>query len=564
MRAVGVMDFAGGFAKGVTQAGFDYVAKREPSAFAGFGVTAVETNFQGVQIEVTEPELWSMVKADLIFGCPPCSGFSMLSAANTADSKTGRILEDGTRVAQRGVDSPDNDWMYSLVDYSARVKPQVVVFESVRSGGTLGQPLMRELWQRLRDATGIDYHMTDVFMNAALVGGDAIRSRYFFVAHTRPFGVDLPHAEPRTLMEVIGDLGPAHGTRMDPGVDIAWGHVTNASKTYERIRDTIEMFRTEGYDWAEGKRLPEHFEVWLKTHDDYPDYWYNSNGTVQSHARSDNMFSPFRWRANKPMGVVTGGFMERAVHPIEARTFTYREGARLMGFPDDWSLYPLISGRHDSWLGKAIPVASGRWIGTWARASMEGAPGEYAGELVEEKHRVIDVSNADRVHKIEREGRASVWWPDPVGREKVVFVPEAIGRGGPRPEPVLTADTIEAPRRGRPAGTRPVAVAAAATSRRATPPVEDSPTPSRALGEARPRAERVVATPIERVAPSVVSALIDQLGLSRGEAAEALSCSRSRVAEMTTESKPGSWLNAARWPDVQAKLREYAAAPRTM
>lgn len=539
MKAVGVMDFAGGFACGVLQSGFDYVAKREPSAFAGFGVTAIERNIPHVQVEVSEPEFWSVVQADMIFGCPPCSGFSMLSAINTAESKTGKVLADGTRVAQRGIDSPDNQWMYELVDYASKVQPEVVVFESVRGGGTLGAPLMRELWERLRLQTGLDYNLTDVFMNASLVGGDVIRSRYFWVAHLRPFGVDLPRATPRPLMDVIRDLGPDHGTRLDPGIDPDWGHVTNGSKSDSRIRQTIELFRSEGYDWAQGKRLPEHFKVWLETHDDYPDFWYGKNGDVMSHAFSDNLYSPFRWRENTPMGVVTGGFMDRAIHPIEARTFTYREGARFMGLPDSWSLYPIVTGKRDNWLGKAIPVASGRWISTWARGSIEGAPGEYAGELVEPGHRRIDVSTAQLVDRIDRYGGDDVWWPDPVGRAKTIFVPQSIGFGGERPDPTVVADepTLAVRRVGRPSAAAPRA---------------------RTAGEAPKRAARVVTGPIERVAPSVVLGFIVDLALSRQDAAEALGVSRSRVAELTTERKPGSWLNAERWDDTKAKLKAYA------
>lgn len=538
MKAVGVMDFAGGFACGVTQAGFDYVAKREPSAFKGFGVTSIERNFQGVQIEVTEPEFWGVVEADLLFGCPPCSGFSMLSSINTAESKTGKVMPDGTRVAQRGIDSPDNQWMYELVDYASKVKPEVVVFESVRGGGTLGQPLMRELWQRLRDQTGVDYQMTDVFMNASSVGGDVIRSRYFFVAHVAPFGVDLPRAVPRPLMEVIGDLGPDDGTRLDLGVDADWGHVTNGSKSDSRIRQTIELFRSEGYDWAQGRRLPEHFEEWLKTHDDYPDFWYGTSGKVMSHAVSDNLYSPFRWRENTPMGVVTGGFMDRAIHPTEPRTFTYREGARFMGLPDDWSLYPIVAGKHDNWLGKAIPVASGRWIATWAKGAIEEAPGEYAGELVEPGHRVIDVSTSKLVDHIDRFGGEDVWWPDPVKRPRTIFVPEAIGRGGPRPEVTrVVEEPTLAVRRGRP----PAVLAAPRTPR-----------------EPRKIAARVVTGPIVRTRPEVVSDVIEKLGLSRAQAAEALGVSRSRVAELTTERKPGSWLNAERWAETRAKLTAFA------
>ncbi len=541
MRAVGVMDFAGGFACGVTQAGLDYVAKREPSAFAGFGVPAIEENFEGVQVEVSEPEFWSVVQAEVVFGCPPCSGFSMLSTINTADSKTGKVV-DGVRVAQRGIDSPDNKWMRDLVSYAAKVKPEVVIMESVPSGGKLGAPLMRELWQRARDESGLDYHMTDLFMNAALVGGDVIRPRYFLVLHRRPFGVDLPRSRPRTLMEVVGDLPLEVPTRRDPGIDPAWGHVTNGSSSDERIRLTIEEFRRHGYDWAEGKRLPQHLEVWTKElGHEYPEWWYGKNGDLLSHAVSDNMYSPFRWRADKPMGVVTGGVLDRAVHPVAARPFTYREAARFMGLPDDWSLRPIVDGKKDSWLGKAIPVASGRWVGTWARASVEGEPGEYAGVVVEPKHRVIDVTTADRVRQVEQgHDDDPVWWDRPE-RPRVFYSDARLGiqegqraSSGPAPAPVQDL------RPGRP---RKVARSAPRTP-----------------GDAPRAKSRVQAQPIARIAPETFAQAFASLGLSPAEAAEAMGVSRSRIAELTGQHRPNSWLNAERWEEVQAQFRERAAA----
>lgn len=557
MKAIGVMDFAGGFACGVSQAGFDYVAKREPSDFAGFGVAAVEANFEGVQIEVSEPELWSMQRADYLFGCPPCSGFSALSTINKADSKTGVMNADGVRVAQRGVDSPVNQYMFKLVDYAARVKPRVMVMESVGQGGKMGAPLMRELWQRIREATGLDYHMTDVFMNAALVGGDVIRKRYFLVLHLAPFGVDLPRGVPRPMRDVIGDLPRDASMRLDSGYDPAWGHVTNGSSSDERSRRTIELFNANNFDWAQGSRLPEHLEMWVnELGHEYPDFWYGTNGQLLSHAVSDNMYAPFRWRWETPMGVVTGGFMDRAVHPVAPRPFTYREGARFMGLPDDWSLEPIVSMKRDNWLGKAIPVSSGRWISTWAKASIEEEPGEYAGVEVEPGHRVIDVDNEKKVAAVEKGQDEPVWWDRPI-EPKVIYSYETVEPSEQRrlrEEPDPDAPKVE-----------PV-------ERRTTTRTEPEIDPTRKTRRGRPRlprpdhrnvsgAPRVVSA---RIAPEVFLAFVEAAGLDRKGAAAAMGVSPSRITELTTHSRPKSWLNAGRWDDVQAQILEYAQEAATV
>lgn len=610
MRAIDCMGFAGSFAVGVSQAGFDVVAKREPSAFGGFGAAAFERNMPQVQVEVTEAEFWSVVKSDYVYGCPPCSGFSMLSTNNTVESNRGPIDENGVRHSLRGVDSPVNQWMHRLVEYAAKVRPEVVVFESVPSGGKMGQPLMRALWQKLRDQTGIDYHFTDVFMNAALIGGNVIRPRYFWVAHTRPFGVDIPTGSPKPMRDVIGDLLQMDGTRLDAGVNQDWGHVTAGSPTADRIQKTIELFRTEGYDWSQGKRLPEHLDVWVnQMGHEVPEWWYKADGNLYSHAVSDNMYSPFRWRWDTPMGVVAGGFMERAVHPVEARTFTYREGARFMGLPDSWSLRPIVQGNNGPWLGKAIPVSSGRWISTAAYNSIEGTPGEYAGILVEPKHRVIDVTTPQKVKLVES-GRESApdWWPDrprrtysyatvghtgrPLSFAPLVVRPAELVIVKPAMEPhvaVKKTPTIAAPMHFRPTsksvvpppptedeadvspiaitvGGRPLGAARVATpaARLALRPAA-MPVPAPAPRPApkptpRPQQGRGGAA-IVRMEPQVIQAFLDQLGLSRAQTAEALGYSPSRIAEMTSHSRPQSWLNATRWPDLQEKLLAYCNSP---
>ena len=62
MKAVDCMGFAGGFAAGVDQAGFDVIAKREPAKFKGFGVESHVYNMPWLadDVAVTAPEDWPL------------------------------------------------------------------------------------------------------------------------------------------------------------------------------------------------------------------------------------------------------------------------------------------------------------------------------------------------------------------------------------------------------------------------------------------------------------------------------------------------------------------------
>jgi len=69
-----------------------------------------------------------------------------------------------------------------------------------------------------------------------------------------------------------------------------------------------------------------------------------------------------------PCPVITGKIQE-SVHPVEPRVLTLREGARALGYPEEWKL---AAYKTDAWLGKGIPVASGKWIAQCVDLSLRG------------------------------------------------------------------------------------------------------------------------------------------------------------------------------------------------
>ena len=532
MKAVDVMGFAGSMACGVDQAGFDIVAKREPAAFKGFGVASMTYNMPWVEAQVSDPADWALPAEhdiDLVFGCPPCSGFSQLSSMNV-------VIYKGTGTTYRGEDAEINECMTWLVDYAAMIGPPVVIIESVGAAYKLGRGWFETLWLRLRERTGMDYKLTHVRMNAALVGGDVIRPRYFMVAHTVPFGVGLDFVAPRTFREVVGDL-PAERDFDDHD----WGHVT-AGGGAERLAKTIDWLQGMGRDWVPGTRLPVN-TVGLEP----PEFWIKAKGRpskregyrddVYSHWYSTDAFSPLRWKPDKPFGVVVAATLDRAVHAFHPRNLTFREAARFMSLPDTWSLRVLVEQRRTAELGKAIPAASAKWIAHWAKMAIERTPGEYFGrqDTYDERIRVINVTTQKDVDAIlrdesnepnwsanfsdsdpknwliDRKTRPHDWWQrdDELG----IFVPRTA---------------------------------------RSVPKVKSEPVTHRATPDVGPRTG---VGPIVRIPPETVASLLAELHLTKEQAAAKLGVSASRVAELVGHQRPKSWLNAARWNEVQEVLR---------
>lgn len=533
LRAADVMGFAGSMAAGVDQAGFDIVAKREPSAFNGFGVRSFAYNLPWVESQVAPWGEWDLPAepVELVFGCPPCTGFSQLSFANT--------LIHGNIV---GPDAPINECMAHLIDYAARVKPQVVIMESVGVAFKSGREWMESLWERLNARSGLNYMLTHVNMNASMVGGDVIRPRYFLVAHRQAFGVGLEFVTPRTSAELLADL-PGE----EDEVDNDWGHRTKISRSSRWLK-TFEFLKEHGRTWKPGTRLPDN-NIGLEP----PSFWIREDGrhterslkamgedgpAVYSHWFSTDPFSTYRWRPDKPYGVVVAAVLDRAIHPVHDRNLTYREAARFMSLPDDWSLRALVESNSGAELGKAVPTASAKWIAHWARMSIEGTPGEYAGrDTADPDIRVITVNSPARVGEILKGNPDDAWWTgsDPDPKLWLVDRKQRPTEWWQREDELglfaARAKTIQ-PARSAPT---PVTPEPAKTTRRAAP-VQSG-------------------TGIVCIQPEVVAVLLESLSLTKAEAAAKLGVSVSRINELTTHTRPKSWLNAERWEDVQVVLR---------
>lgn len=391
-RAIDCQGFAGGFTLGMVQAGFELVAKREMRG--GFGVTNCTANRHllghGWKAEAVDPEHWSVVDADVVFGNPPCSGFSVMSAKDF-----------------RGADSKINHCMWAFVEFAAKVRPQVAIFESVQNAytSTAGHELMRALRQRLDDRTGLSYTLHHVRHNAIAVGGAAVRRRYFWLATRVPFGVEKERlSRYPVLEEVIGDLHNLGNTWQAqpyraPG---SWwseprrstsgsvdGHVGLSNPLTKRMADLMA-----GVEWSPGMAIGAVAQRYWDTHGKLPDSWAATEEKIVKNEFFMGFTTPVRWHGDRYGRVVTGGGLHNIVHPTLDRTVTHREVARILGFPDDWKILPLrrVSGLNMTW-GKGITVDCGRWIGRWIHAALDENPGSYAGEQIGDREFEIDVTN---------------------------------------------------------------------------------------------------------------------------------------------------------------------------
>lgn len=401
MRAIDVMGFAGGFTLGTVQAGFELVGKCEMPG--GFGVPNCEANRHLLgdrwESQVREATEWEPIEAEYVFGNPPCSGFSLMSAKHF-----------------RGVDSPINACMHAFAEYVSRVRPLIAAFESVSQAYNQGKELMQLLHQKVNANTGLNYRLYHVLHNNLALGGCAVRKRYFWVVARIPFGVEHPELRfTPTLMEVIGDLQDAAITWeaqpyrrpaerwAEPLISETGtfdGHLFHVSPEYKRA---MELLPTAG-PWLPREPISKVARRYYEQTGTLPTSW----AFKQDKLIEKDFFMGFhqlvRWHPNEPARVITGAGLMLVLHPTRDRLFTHREVARIMGFPDDWRIHPLRrqSNLRMTW-GKGIPVGSGRWISSWVRRSILGRPGTITGVGDDNVGFLIDVTKPRVVKRESKE-----------------------------------------------------------------------------------------------------------------------------------------------------------------
>lgn len=411
-RVVDCHGFAGAFSVAAVQSGFELVGKLEGPG--GFGTPLMEANraFLGDAWEAQEGEAhtWEHVggRVDLQVGTPPCTAFSGMSVGSK----------------DRGMSGSINKCMWDFVEYAAKVRPAIVMMESVSQAYTRGRPLMRRLAARLNELTGLAYQTTHVLQNNLSTGGCTNRRRYFLVLSQVPFGVEVPVLQQLpTIEDAIGDLcglkirwdeqpvkhSPswwAKRLRREDG--LVDGHYTDDTPFARAMRTVTRD--DGGVEWAPGEDVNATLRAYYRKHGRLPEEWHDrpyhgkrgdeaGRFTTQEAALVGQNFNTGgfararRWRWNRPGFVITGAGFYSTWHP-EGRYYTHREIARVMGFPDAYVVGEARTERAlCAYWGKGTSVAPAKFVTDWAHRSLDGNPGTVVGELLDEGDRLIDVSN---------------------------------------------------------------------------------------------------------------------------------------------------------------------------
>ena len=311
--AVDLFAGGGGLTVGLKDAGFSVAAavEIEPHACATYTANHPKVRLLKKDIKkVSGRELLDIAggSVDLLAGCPPCQGFTSLTA------KYDRV-------------DPRNQLICEISRLAHEVRPRSLMMENVPGLTRKGRDLYDELKRALRND---GYELTEGVLEVANYGVPQFRRRLVLLGGLG-FAIPLPsptHAKDggsgrspwRTVRDAIGDMRRpttlSDAKREGRLNDSDWHVVRDLSPANMKRLQAAKA----GKSW---RTIPEELRPACH-HGEYRGF--------------SNVYGRMRW--DRPAPTITGGCTTfskgRFGHPTHDRTISVREAATLQTFPDNY------------------------------------------------------------------------------------------------------------------------------------------------------------------------------------------------------------------------------------
>ena len=326
---------AGGLSLGLMDAGFDVVSAldNDPVSVKTYAQSLGDHVNSADITEVSGHDLLrhsglSVGECALLAGGPPCQGFSVQRRGDREDKRNGLVLE--------------------FIRIVEEIQPRFFLMENV--GGLMskhGKPFLREISER---AARLNYVIHVALMDAADFGVPQRRKRAFLVGErTRDLLTHFSFPEAthkkyhRTVRDAIGDLE-------SPPIDGSQ-HPTIPNHYREARLSKLNLERIKHVPPGGGREdLPAHLQL-------------NCHVKNPTHRHLD-VYGRLDW--DKPSATLTARFDSftrgRFGHPVEHRSLTIREGARIQTFPD-WVVFAGNREQGARQVGNAVPPLLAQRIG---------------------------------------------------------------------------------------------------------------------------------------------------------------------------------------------------------
>lgn len=204
LRAISLFSGAGGMDVGFENAGIDILVANEIDKDASNTYEQNHPDSLLIRGDIRESfnEITKFNDIDIVFGGPPCQGFSVAGKMDPNDER--------------------NTLVWSFLDVVELVKPKAFIIENVKALGKLEkwQPIREKIFKR---ANEMGYSTNLYILNSANFGVPQKRERVFFIGfldknvskEKMEIRLSKLIREPKSIREAIEHLGPA-GTEKNP------------------------------------------------------------------------------------------------------------------------------------------------------------------------------------------------------------------------------------------------------------------------------------------------------------------------------------------------------------
>ena len=266
--------------------------------------------------------------ADVIIGGPPCQGFSMA----------------GARIREGFIGDPRNFLFKHYFNVVKTVKPKVFVMENVKGIMTMQDgKIFDEILKIFTDPNLLDgqpYHLNYKVVKAVDFGVPQKRERMIIIGSLQD--VDIDELWQRTKKEIAADY-PHYFDRVT--VEDAIGNMPGATENGE-IKNPSPVNQYQKYLSSSNQVLENHIQTkHSKLAVDRMKKIANGENFEVLDEKINSVHSGAYGRLcwDEPAPTVTTRFDTpaggRFIHPVQNRTLTPREAARIQSFPDDFVFY---------------------------------------------------------------------------------------------------------------------------------------------------------------------------------------------------------------------------------
>ncbi len=267
---------------------------------------------------------------DLVFGGPPCQGFSVAGKMDPDDEPSKLI--------------------FTFLDVVEKVQPHVFVMENVKALGFIDkwEPVRKKYLER---ANSLGYNCHPFILNATEYGVSQKRERVFFIGikgNADPFFechmrdcIEQQKTKAPIIRELLGDLGYS-GTEANPTTCTA--KITFATKPIMRKSPYAGMY-------FNGQGRPINVDDYANT---LP---ASMGGNKTPFVDEDYLYGDATedWVVAYHKGLVDGSIVpEFKEAPSRLRRLTIKEAIRIQTFPDDYHFCG-NKGRIYTQIGNAVP-----------------------------------------------------------------------------------------------------------------------------------------------------------------------------------------------------------------